>query len=166
MEDVSQTSGSSAERYRRAKERALANPLEWDDPRHGTVGAYSNWKCRCERCTEAWLANERRLKHNRIKRSQVKKAKLNLKHGMPWTYSNWRCRCEACRMAWRFYDKAKSASDERPVQWRKYLPENWDEIVAKSDPSKTTKIRPPAHKVHKKWNPWVERRWRKEEGGG
>lgn len=29
------------------------------DPRHGTVNGYSNLRCRCDRCTEAWAVNHK-----------------------------------------------------------------------------------------------------------
>lgn len=29
-------------------------PLAVDDPRHGTLNGYQNWKCRCLECTNAW----------------------------------------------------------------------------------------------------------------
>lgn len=37
-----------------AERRAKQAPLAADDPRHGTANGYSNLKCRCERCTNAW----------------------------------------------------------------------------------------------------------------
>jgi hypothetical protein len=38
----------------------------WEDPdddRHGTTNGYSNLKCRCESCTEAWRVWHRRYMH-------------------------------------------------------------------------------------------------------
>jgi hypothetical protein len=48
----------------REKLRAVVGPYEQvvrrlppDDPRHGTVGGYTNWSCRCRACCEAHSAD-------------------------------------------------------------------------------------------------------------
>lgn len=34
--------------------KANRKPLAVDDPRHGSVNGYQNWKCRCLECANAW----------------------------------------------------------------------------------------------------------------
>lgn len=43
-------------------------PLTDDDPRHGTLGAYSNAKCRCQKCRDTWA--EYCLKRKRIRQME------------------------------------------------------------------------------------------------
>lgn len=42
-----------AERARALRARRREIVLPDDDPRHATPEGYTNWMCRCERCTEA-----------------------------------------------------------------------------------------------------------------
>lgn len=39
------------------RERPAVVRLAADDPRHGTIGAYANWKCRCGPCRVAKSAS-------------------------------------------------------------------------------------------------------------
>jgi hypothetical protein len=41
------------ERMTAIRARLHATPLPPDDPRHGKPSTYSNWGCRCTRCTAA-----------------------------------------------------------------------------------------------------------------
>lgn len=46
--------------YARTRARAIAHPLAADDPRHGTSGGYTNWRCRCDACRSAFtIAHQR-----------------------------------------------------------------------------------------------------------
>ena len=38
--------------------------LAADDIRHGTVGGYTNWRCRCDSCKAAQTANQRSYRQN------------------------------------------------------------------------------------------------------
>ena len=40
--------------------RICNEPVPWDDIPHGTPGGYTNWKCRCSRCTAANAAAQER----------------------------------------------------------------------------------------------------------
>lgn len=69
-----------------------------DDPRHGTVNGYSNQKCRCERCTEAWTVAYRARYGKRSMVEWRAFQRANIKHNAN-TYSKGRCRCDVCRSA-------------------------------------------------------------------
>jgi hypothetical protein len=43
--------------------------LQPDDPRHGTVGAYKNWRCRCSDCLVAGSEANRRSRERRAARA-------------------------------------------------------------------------------------------------
>lgn len=64
-----------------------------DDPRHGTTNGYTNLKCRCQRCRDAWSATSR---YRRAKRALTPD---DPRHGRYTTYSNHSCRCPACLAA-------------------------------------------------------------------
>lgn len=86
--------------YMRALFADLATRPRSEVP-HGTVGGYTNWKCRCEPCS---VAHSRKLKAGKADR----KARLDadptvVEHGRVATYSGWGCRCEPCRTASRTY---------------------------------------------------------------
>lgn len=79
---------------------ARGTVLTAEDPRHGTPGGYTNWRCRCSRCKGAWAA------HVREQRAQRKARGLppdDPRHGRRTSYSNWNCRCLACTLAWAAY---------------------------------------------------------------
>jgi hypothetical protein len=64
---------------------------------HGRISTYTNHKCRCLRCTEAW-----RLYHLGQRAERQQKTEQNGGVAPVWqhnrsTYYNWACRCEACR---------------------------------------------------------------------
>lgn len=50
------TSHSSAAQRRRER---FARGLPSEDPRHGTIGGYTNWGCRCPACSDAHLRPRR-----------------------------------------------------------------------------------------------------------
>lgn len=69
----------------------LTNP---DDPRHGTINAYSYHGCRCDRCKAAQkesVAAARDRRQNGEIPEHV--------HGTENGYSNYRCRCDRCKDA-------------------------------------------------------------------
>jgi hypothetical protein len=53
-------------------------PLPSNDPRHGTINAYTNLKCRCVACTEA---NAERTRAFRERRAAQKSAEKESDHG-------------------------------------------------------------------------------------
>ena len=64
---------------------------------HGTLGGYTNHKCRCDKCREA----------NRIYNTGAKarryaslKDPLDARHGSTNFYGNYGCRCDRCTAAW------------------------------------------------------------------
>lgn len=69
--------------------------LDPEDPRHGTENGYSNLKCRCNRCKDAWSASVQR---ERLKREA--RVVPDHVHGTENGYSNYRCRCDECRAIW------------------------------------------------------------------
>lgn len=90
--------------------------IEDGDPRHGSVNAYHNLKCRCDRCRQAQIAYMREKQHyekymldtcecgqpKRIvsKRCQAcYKAEVEAPHGTVARYKRRRCRCDECRAA-------------------------------------------------------------------
>lgn len=69
----------------------LTNPL---DPRHGSVNAYTNHNCRCDRCK---AANARQQKAARERRRQTPYEEIPAQvHGTENGYTNWGCRCGPC----------------------------------------------------------------------
>lgn len=84
-------------------------PLEAGDKRHGSIGAYTNHRCRCEVCRKSWrlfMAEKRAARVARLATEPVA-------HGLYSTYTNWGCRCDRCRRAntryAREYKYARSA---------------------------------------------------------
>jgi hypothetical protein len=69
----------------------LTNP---DDPRHGTVNAYTYHGCRCDRCKEANREATAAARDRRQKAGVPPEA-----HGTVNAYSNYRCRCAECTVA-------------------------------------------------------------------
>lgn len=65
-----------------------------EDPRHGSVNAYTNHGCRCDRCKGANARLQRRL---RVRRADLEPPESV--HGTEGGYSNWRCRCLECGAA-------------------------------------------------------------------
>lgn len=50
---------------RLVRAKARKKGLAPDDERHGTINAYTNWGCRCERCRAACVERER-LRRERL----------------------------------------------------------------------------------------------------
>ncbi len=69
-----------------------------DSARHGMVGTYTNYKCRCEPCIAAHSEACRQSKQRRVAELRV-----GLEHGTISTYNNYDCRCAACRAAMADY---------------------------------------------------------------
>lgn len=62
------------------------------DRRHGTIGGYAYWGCRCDKCSAANLEAGRRNRAEKM---------ANLRpedHGKAYTY-NAGCRCPECKQA-------------------------------------------------------------------
>lgn len=75
-----------------------------DDPRHGTVTAYTNHGCRCPECQAAGAQLNREQRAKRLRRGL---APDDPRHGTYNGYTNWKCRCEPCRDAARHLREAK-----------------------------------------------------------
>ena len=65
-----------------------------DEPWHGTLGGYTNHRCRCDACR---AANARHFREAKARRSREIPAHV---HGTPNGYGNYKCRCAACTTAW------------------------------------------------------------------
>jgi hypothetical protein len=61
------------------------------DPRHGTENGYSNLRCRCQHCREAWA----RTYQKRRQRKRNEPTPVGA-HGTVSGYSYWGCRCAKC----------------------------------------------------------------------
>lgn len=86
------------------------------DPRHGTAGGYTNWLCRCARCTKANAEYSRQRqtawRRSRGVRPQAVAAAeraAKLRHGTRSLYYNRAnpCRCEDCTKATRDYQRER-----------------------------------------------------------
>lgn len=77
--------------------------LSPDDSRHGTSNGYSNYKCRCAQCREAWRVYVQEvLKPSRfIKQFDPD----DERHGSLNLYNNYGCRCASCTRAKRDNDR-------------------------------------------------------------
>jgi hypothetical protein len=82
--------------------------LAADDPRHGKASTYSNYSCKCEKCTEAWriyhLAYLHRSgRHKPMAQWRAEQAARRENnppaHGTETRYSNYKCRCKLCKKA-------------------------------------------------------------------
>jgi hypothetical protein len=63
-----------------------------DDPRHGTVNGYTNLRCHCQPCKDAFAGYVRKRRAER----RAGEVPPTVQHGLPSTYSNWRCQCRPC----------------------------------------------------------------------
>jgi hypothetical protein len=63
-----------------------------DDPRHGTLNAYTNHNCRCDACRKANAEYNLESKRRRV-------AREDKPHGTKGGYYNWGCRCDDCSRA-------------------------------------------------------------------
>jgi hypothetical protein len=61
------------------------------DPRHGSDNGYSNLRCRCQQCRQAWARTYQ--KRRQRKRSEPTPVDA---HGTVSGYSYWGCRCAKC----------------------------------------------------------------------
>lgn len=71
-----------ARRYERARSEGIPARVK-----HGTTGAYSNWRCRCEPCV---AAND---EHNARTKQRAKAGQIKHRTGG----YNFSCTCESCR---------------------------------------------------------------------
>lgn len=82
-----------------------------NDPVHGTVNGYSNLRCRCAKCREAW-----RMRHYAYR---LRGPGPNVRHGTQSTYKNFKCRCYECRQ-W-FYRRSKRSRVKHGRRWTPQL---------------------------------------------
>lgn len=80
---------------------------------HGTPGGYTNHRCKCRPCRDAFAADQQRMRANRAAR--LAEDPTLAPHGKANTYTNWRCRCDDCRRARaeqraRYYRRTREAS--------------------------------------------------------
>ena len=68
-------------------------PEKW----HGSTDGYSNHKCRCQPCRDAWADYIRDLR--RVRRQRFERGQVTVTHGKRSTYQNWGCRCGECSAA-------------------------------------------------------------------
>lgn len=73
--------------------------LAENDLRHGTVNGYSNLKCRCQPCRDAWADYVYRRRQERTRLAAEGKIPRWVEHGKATTYCNWRCKCRPCMNA-------------------------------------------------------------------
>jgi hypothetical protein len=73
--------------------RRAPTPLAFDDPRHGSVNAYTNLACRCDACRAEWARDVR------VRRASWRLEPGDPRHGTLNGYSNYHCRCIACTAA-------------------------------------------------------------------
>jgi hypothetical protein len=89
-----------------AAERFRNNP---DDPRHGTENGYSNLKCKCEPCKQAWreaVAEDRKTRATKPVPDHV--------HGTENGYRNYGCKCDKCKTEWsRVSNRRRKRRDQR-----------------------------------------------------
>jgi hypothetical protein len=76
----------------------LENP---DDPRHGTITAYTHHACPCDKCK---AANKAATRAARDRRQQNVPEHV---HGSENGYSNYRCHCARCKQAHADTQRAK-----------------------------------------------------------
>lgn len=83
--------------FRRNQDRyatlGLSDP---EDPRHGTAGGFSTYKCRCGKCRE-W--KRKSDLHGKIQRSKKTLPDTDPRHGTYSCYKVWSCRCDRCKRA-------------------------------------------------------------------
>lgn len=114
---------ANAERALEYRKRRLANGGIPAKTAHGKASTYSNWRCRCEPCKEAWRVHMRRQsKLNQRPEAVARRAAKLLtfgpeRHGRQSTYQYYGCRCEPCRAVMA----AKHAAEQ--VARHKQLPD-------------------------------------------
>jgi hypothetical protein len=77
------------------------------DPRHGTLGGYTNHRCRCPECREANRIHCVEEYIPRIRATGLPDG--DERHGTYNGYRNYRCRCEQCRAAHTEYSRNYAA---------------------------------------------------------
>ena len=82
-----------------------------DDPRHGTLTAYTTYACRCAECGAAGRAYKNQLAEQGLPADDPR-------HGIASTYNSYRCRCDQCRHAWTVY-RRQFAKNGRPPRTRR-----------------------------------------------
>lgn len=70
---------------------------------HGSASTYTNWRCRCDACREAWRIEFARMRRNRTR--WLRDDPTLAQHGTESTYTNWGCRCAACTEGHRTYQR-------------------------------------------------------------
>lgn len=91
---------AASQRYRERKAAAEGRVLGqafWKSPDwtwHGTIGGYSNHKCRCDACSKAFSEYQREAGKRRKNAPTPEHI-----HGTYNGYTNYGCRCTACRLA-------------------------------------------------------------------
>jgi hypothetical protein len=83
-------------RLRRSTVEISGNPTRFihpgdGDPRHGSDNGYSNLRCRCQHCRQAWA----RTYQKRRERKRNEPTPVGA-HGTVSGYSYWGCRCAKC----------------------------------------------------------------------
>lgn len=73
-----------------------------DDKWHGTPGGYTNHRCRCEPCRNAWNTY---FRGRRSRRADAPTDGDNTRHGRSSTYCNG-CRCAECTKAHAAYKRS------------------------------------------------------------
>lgn len=87
--------------------RAVITPGD-GDARHGTTNGYSNLKCRCQDCRDAWASWYKADRYAReAQLSRAVPGRYQPEHGKASTYENWLCRCDPCRTAHSAKDRAR-----------------------------------------------------------
>jgi hypothetical protein len=94
--------------------RLTQNPK---DPRHGTVGGYTYWGCRCTPCCTA-------IKESVAKRKAKKRAAMSESDHGHWGYRNAGCRCDVCK---------KGNADVNKERWSAYRVRRGKGKIPKAD---------------------------------
>lgn len=84
--------------------RVRQRELPPEDPRHGTVNGYSNYRCRCLPCRDAHSAYQVELRAHWRKRGLPPG---DPRHGTFNGYDNYGCRCVMCDAAATLYNHAR-----------------------------------------------------------
>lgn len=83
---------------------------------HGTSGGYSNYKCRCEKCTDAWNTY---CAQSKVTRRKSFVADESTEHGLERTYQAG-CACSECKSAHTVYSREiytiRKQREAMPVQ--------------------------------------------------
>lgn len=88
------------------------------DPRHGTMNAYVNHRCRCDLCKKAMAG------YYRKRRKELKKQKLSdedPRHGTSNGYTYYGCRCTRCT----------KANNESSTRWSHRKKKQYEDDIAR-----------------------------------